>query len=231
MMKITELLLKDTVILDLQSTEKKQVIDELIDKLYETGKITDKEVFKQEILAREAQGSTGIGDGVAIPHAKSSAVKAPTLVFGRSKNGIDYESLDGQPAHLFFMIAATEGANQHHLDTLARLASMLIDGSFREQLLAANSKEEILNVINQKETEKIEKEGVQEATKKNRILAVTACPTGIAHTYMAADSLKEKAGELGVDIKVETRGSGGAKNVLTTDDIQQADAIIVAADT
>ncbi|GAA0307305.1 PTS system fructose-specific IIC component [Gracilibacillus halotolerans] len=230
-MKIIELLLKDTVILDLQSTEKMEVIEELINKLYEAGKITDKEIFKQEILAREGQGSTGIGDGVAIPHAKSSAVKAPSIVFGRSTNGIEYESLDGQPAHLFFMIAASEGANQHHLDTLARLASMLIDESFREQLLAANTEEELLNVINKKETERLEKETEPETSNKNRILAVTACPTGIAHTYMAADSLKEKAGELGVDIKVETRGSGGAKNVLTADDIKQADAIIVAADT
>src|SRR5690554_5659603 len=151
-MKITELLTKDTVLLDLQSTEKPGVIEELIEKLYQAGKITDKEAFKKDILAREAQGSTGIGEGIAIPHAKSSAVKVPALVFGRSTNGVEYESLDGQPVHLFFMIAASEGANQQHLDTLARLASMLMDTSFREQLLAANTEEELLHIINQKDT-------------------------------------------------------------------------------
>lgn len=232
-MKITELLTKDTIILDLKSTGKQEVIEELIDKLYSAGKITDKAAFQEEILKREEQGSTGIGDGVAIPHAKSSTVKEPAIVFGRSKEGIEYESLDGQPAHLFFMIAASEGAHQHHLDTLARLASMLIDSSFREQLLAANSSDDLLEVIDQKEKERLEDEAETETEnqKSSRILAVTACPTGIAHTYMAADSLKEKAGELGVDIKVETRGQSGAKNVLTSDEIEQADAIIVAADT
>lgn len=229
-MKITELLTKDTVILDLQSTGKPEVIEELIEKLYEAGKITDKEAFKKDILAREAQGSTGIGEGIAIPHAKSSAVKVPALVFGRSTSGVDYESLDGQPVHLFFMIAASEGANQQHLDTLARLASMLMDTSFREQLLAANSEGELLHIINQKDTERLEEETELETNRNSRILAVTACPTGIAHTYMAADSLKEKARDLGVDIKVETRGSSGVKNGLTVDEIEQADAIIVAAD-
>lgn len=229
-MKITELLTKDTVILDLQSTGKPEVIEELIEKLYEAGKITDKEAFKKDILARESQGSTGIGEGIAIPHAKSSAVKVPALVFGRSTSGVEYESLDGQPVHLFFMIAASEGANQQHLDTLARLASMLMDTSFREQLLAANSEEELLHIINQKDTERLEEETELETNKNSRILAVTACPTGIAHTYMAADSLKEKARDLGVDIKVETRGSSGVKNGLTVDEIEQADAIIVAAD-
>lgn len=229
-MKITELLTKDTVILDLQSTGKPEVIEELIEKLYEAGKITDKEAFKKDILARESQGSTGIGEGIAIPHAKSSAVKVPALVFGRSTSGVEYESLDGQPVHLFFMIAASEGANQQHLDTLARLASMLMDTSFREQLLAANSEEELLHIINQKDTERLEEETELETNRNSRILAVTACPTGIAHTYMAADSLKEKARDLGVDIKVETRGSSGVKNGLTVDEIEQADAIIVAAD-
>lgn len=231
-MKITELLKADTIILDLQAQEKTAVIDELVAKLANAGRLVDKAMFKQAIWEREEQGTTGIGDGVAIPHAKTDAVKIPSIVFGRSLSGVEYESLDQKPAHLFFMIAASEGANNDHLDSLARLSGMLIDESFRSQLLSATSEQEILTLIEQKENEKLAAEG--ETTQVNqgkKILAVTACPTGIAHTYMAADSLKEKAKELGMDIKVETRGSGGAKNVLTTEEIEKADGIIVAADT
>lgn len=232
-MKITDLLKKDTMKLNLQSQAKADVIDELADVLYEADRLRDKEEFKKQILAREDQSTTGIGEGVAIPHAKTRAVKTPSIAFGRSKSGIDYEALDNQPSHLFFMIAATEGGSNEHLDTLARLSAMLMDTSFRKTLLEAESEEEVFNAINEKEQERLAEEagGTEETTNKQKILAVTACPTGIAHTYMAADSLKAKAKEMDIEIKVETRGSGGAKNVLTEKEIAEADAIIVAADT
>ncbi|MFD6443446.1 fructose PTS transporter subunit IIB, partial [Peribacillus sp. NPDC060186] len=182
------------------------------------------------------QSTTGIGEGIAIPHAKTSAVKTPAICFGRSVSGIDYESLDGQPAHLFFMIAASEGANTDHLETLSRLSSLLMDTNFRSRLISATSKEEVLDIINQKEEEADEEEREEQRTDstvkstKGKILAVTACPTGIAHTYMAADALKAKAKEMGIDFKVETNGSTGIKNGLTAAEIEEADAIIVAAD-
>ncbi|TLS39066.1 PTS fructose transporter subunit IIABC [Pseudalkalibacillus caeni] len=229
-MKISDLLTKETMILDLESSRKEDVIDELAEQLYSAGKLDDLKKFKEAILEREAQSTTGIGEGIAIPHAKTAAVKTPAIGFGRSSAGIDYESLDNQPAHLFFMIAATEGANQTHLETLSRLSTFLMDQEFRKGLLEAKSKEEILQAIDQKEQE----EGISEeedSSSEGKILAVTACPTGIAHTYMAADALKAKAKEMGLDIKVETNGSGGVKNRLTEEEIDGAIGIIVAADT
>lgn len=236
-MRITDLLKNDTIVISLHSTSKETVIDELVNKLFEAGRLNDKELFKEAILTRESQSTTGIGEGVAIPHAKTGAVKTPSIVFGRSDNGIDFDSLDGKPAHLFFMIAASEGANNAHLETLSRLSSLLIDEEFRNSLLTAKNANEIVNLIDEKETEKEEAEksivNADTASKNSTrpyILAVTACPTGIAHTYMAADSLKAKANEIGVDIKVETNGSTGIKNGITNDDIARATAIIVAAD-
>lgn len=229
-MKITELLTKDTIQLDMSATSKATAIDELVEVLLSAGKINDKHQFREDINAREAHTSTGIGDGIAIPHAKSKAVKTPAIAFGRSQSGIDYDALDGKDSHLFFMIAAPVGANNEHLDTLARLSSMLMDESFRQALLQASSKDAVLNLIDQKEAER-EEGDAQMSQSNKRILAVTGCPTGIAHTYMAADALKAKAKDLGVDIKVETRGSGGAKNVLTDEEIASADAIIIASDT
>lgn len=233
-MKITELLKADTIILDLHARSKDAVIDELVNKLDFSGRLVDKEKFKKEIWAREEKSTTGIGDGVAIPHAKTNAVKKPSIVFGRSKAGVDYDALDQKPSHLFFMIAASEGANNDHLDSLARLSAMLMDETFRKKLLQATSAKEILSLIDKKEQEREAEES--EGNKGSgfsgkKILAVTACPTGIAHTYMAADAIKAKAKELGLDVKVETRGSGGAKNVLTDEEISKADGIIVAADT
>jgi len=230
-MKITDLLSAETIHLDMKAKGKQDAILELGGVLESAGKLTDIEKFKEEIWKREQMGSTGVGDGIAIPHAKTDAVKEPSIVFARSSDGVEYDALDGQPVYLFFMIAATEGANNQHLDTLARLASMLIDSKFKEKLLKAKTKQEVLAIIDQKEREKLMEESGGVSMDKKRVVAVTACPTGIAHTYMAADSLKEKAKELGVDIKVETRGSGGAKNVLTEEDIRNADAVIVAADT
>ncbi len=230
-MKITELLKRDTVIMDLTASNKEAVIDELVEKLNGANRLNSKTEFKEAILKRESQSTTGIGEGIAIPHAKTKAVKQPSICFGRSVSGINYESLDGQPAHLFFMIAASEGANNTHLETLSRLSTLLMDEGFRKQLLEAKDESELLQLFDEKENEKEEEiEVAQPEGNEPYVLAVTACPTGIAHTYMAADSLKAKAAELGVAIKVETNGSTGIKNGLTKEDIERATAIIVAAD-
>ena len=235
-MRITDLLTKDTIAMDLRANTKTGVIDELIEQLDAAGKLTDRVAFKQNILTREEQSTTGIGEGIAIPHAKSAAVKSPAIAFGRSLEGIDFESMDGQPANLFFMIAASEGANDAHLEALSRLATFLMDTEFRKEILEANSKEDVIRAVAEKEREvegpEQEEAAVAEAeTGKGKILAVTACPTGIAHTYMAAEKLNERAKELGIPLKVETNGSSGVKNRLTAEDIAEADAIIVAADT
>jgi fructose PTS system EIIBC or EIIC component len=229
-MKITKLLTVDTILLSMNSTKKIDAIDELVNILNTAGKITNKEDFKKAILKREAQSTTGIGDGIAIPHAKTAVVKEPAIVFGKSNTGIEYEALDGKPSHLFFMIAAPEGANNTHLEALARLSGLLMKEEVRDKLLNATSKLEIIKIIDSYDKRDEDEEEVI-TTGKKKIVAVTACPTGIAHTYMAADSLKAKASELGVEIKVETNGSGGAKNILTKDDIEEAVAVIVAADT
>lgn len=238
-MNITSLLTKDTVLLDLAASSKEAALSELVGKLDEAGKLSDREAFMNDILAREAQSTTGIGDGIAIPHAKSSAVHEPAIAFGRSAPGIDYEALDGQPAHLFFMIAASEGANNDHLEALSRLATFLMDGKFRERVLKAASADEVLAAVNDKERELEEPEEPAEpaqvqaeaAPSPGKVLAVTACPTGIAHTYMAAEKLNERAKERGIPIKIETNGSSGVKNRLTPEEIAEADVIIVAADT
>ncbi|EZP77390.1 PTS system fructose subfamily transporter subunit IIC [Parageobacillus genomosp. 1] len=229
-MKITDLLTKETIILHLKAKTKKEVIDELVAKLQEAGVLADARAFKEAIWAREAQSTTGVGDGIAIPHAKTTTVKRPAVAFGRSKAGIDYDALDGKPSHLFFMIAAPEGANNTHLEALARLSSMLMDASFRAQIESASDEEEVLRLIAEKEGEEKAEKTASSAAKRPKVVAVTACPTGIAHTYMAADALKAKAAEMNVDIKVETNGSSGVKNELTKQDIEEAVAVIVAAD-
>ncbi|GLH62841.1 PTS fructose transporter subunit IIABC [Parageobacillus sp. G301] len=231
-MKITDLLTKETIILHLKAKTKEEVIDELVAKLQEAGVLRDAQAFKEAIFAREAQSTTGVGDGIAIPHAKTAAVKRPAVAFGRSESGIDYDALDGKPSHLFFMIAAPEGANNTHLEALARLSSMLMDSSFRARIESASNEEEFIRLIAEKEAEETkEAEHTASSTsKRKKVIAVTACPTGIAHTYMAADALKAKAAEMDVDIKVETNGSSGVKNELTKQDIEEAVAVIVAAD-
>lgn len=235
-MKITQLLTEETIILNLDATSKQQVLEELTGQLEQAGKLVDRQAFLKDILTRENQSTTGIGEGIAIPHAKSVAVDAPAIAFGRSEHGLDYESLDGQPAHLFFMIAATEGANDDHLEALSRLATFLMDEKFRSRILAASSKQQVLQAITDKEMEAEGSEKPLEEKDKPRssakkILAVTACPTGIAHTYMAAEKLNDRAKELGITLKVETNGSSGVKNRLTDAEITEAEAIIVAADT
>ncbi|MBV4437269.1 PTS fructose transporter subunit IIABC [Clostridium tyrobutyricum] len=234
-MKITELLQRNTIKLNLESNTKSDVIEELVDILNSAGKLNDKEGYKKEILKREAEFSTGIGEGIAIPHAKTAAVKIPALAFGLKKDGLDYESLDGTKAQLFFMIAAPEGANNEHLDTLARLSSMLMNQEFKNNLLNAQSEYEVLGMIDEQEKAYIKAQGGDKKpaeidSSEKLVLAVTACPTGIAHTYMAADALNNKGKEIGVNIKVETNGSTGVKNKLTDEEIEKADGIIVAAD-
>lgn len=234
-MRITELLTKDTIVMNVDSRKKEDVLTELVNQLDHAGKLSDKQIFLQAIHERERQSTTGVGDGIAIPHAKNGAVKEAAIAFGRSESGIDYDSLDGQPAHLFFMIAAPDGANNTHLAALAKLSSILMNPEAKKQLEMARTAEAVLEVIDRfDEGEEASKEhGVDEevAYDDAYVVAVTACPTGIAHTYMAADSLKSKAKEMGVAIKVETNGSGGAKDVLTAEEIDRATAVIVAADT
>lgn len=231
-MKINDLLIKDAMIMDLKATTKAAAIDEMVQKMFEAGRISDIETYKAGILAREAQTSTGLGDGIAMPHAKNAAVKEATVLFAKSEAGVDYEALDGQPTYLFFMIAAPEGANDTHLQALAALSRQLIDPDFVAKLKTANTPEQVQAIFAAAEEETATEEDTVVTPSADRpfIVAVTACPTGIAHTYMAEDSLKKKAKELGVDIKVETNGSEGVKNRLTADDISKAVGVIVAAD-
>ncbi|WNS74581.1 fructose-specific PTS transporter subunit EIIC [Bacillus sp. DTU_2020_1000418_1_SI_GHA_SEK_038] len=229
-MRVTELLTNETILLSINGTGKQDAINSLIDALDKAGKLNDRILFKEAILKRESQSTTGIGDGIAIPHAKTEAVKEPAIAFGKSAEGIDFQSLDGKPAHLFFMIAVPDGANNTHLEALSRLSSILMIDDARKKLIEAASAQEVLAIIDSYD-EDDEEENASISESKRFIVAVTACPTGIAHTYMAADSLKAKAAEMGVDIKVETNGSSGAKNVLTKEEIENAEAIIVAADT
>lgn len=234
-MKITDLLVKQVMIMDLQATTKEAAIDEMVAKLLAEGRISDAKVYKDGIMKREAQTSTGLGDGIAMPHAKNAAVNEATVLFAKSKNGVDYQSLDGKPADLFFMIAAPEGANDTHLQALAALSRLLIDPDFVAQLRQAQTPDEVQELFVQEAAKKDEEEKVTEAANQDSanskfIVAVTACPTGIAHTYMAEDALKKMAQEMGVNIKVETNGSEGIKHLLTADEIARADGVIVAAD-
>ncbi len=229
-MKITELLIKERMNLDLQSVTKDEVINELAEMFLSTGIIDDLEGFIGEIKNREALSSTALEEGIAIPHAKTKYVKKPALAFGRSKKGIDYESLDGEPSTIFFMIAAPEDANNAHIETLARLTQMLLDTDFRANILEMGTKEEILDLINRKESAKLEENTEADNSSDNFIIAATACPTGIAHTYMAEEALKKAAAELGVPIKVETNGTDGVKHKLTAEDIEKAKGIILAID-
>lgn len=231
-MRITDLLRKESILLNQTLGSKEEAIDALIALHEKSGNLKDREEYKKCILAREAQGSTAVGEGVAIPHAKTDAVKRPALSAITVKNGVDYKALDGKPSNLLFMIAAPMDGDLH-LEVLSRLMTLIMDEDFRNRLLSAETAEEFLDIIDKKETEKYPDEAVKEADKEAKtykILAVTACPTGIAHTYMAAEALQKAGQEMGVPIKVETNGSGGAKNILTAEEIKNADGIILAAD-
>ncbi|HFI0447944.1 TPA: fructose-specific PTS transporter subunit EIIC [Streptococcus suis] len=231
-MKIQDVLRKDVMLLDLQATSKEAVIDEMIASLVDKGYVTDFEVFKTGIMNREAQTTTGLGDGIAMPHAKNAAVKEATVLFAKSNKGVDYASLDGQPTDLFFMIAAPEGANDTHLAALAELSKYLMKAGFADRLRAATNPEEVLAVFDTAEAADKAVEEVVVAPSGDRpfIVAVTACTTGIAHTYMAEEALKKQAAEMGVDIKVETNGASGVGNKLTAEDIKKAAGVIIAAD-
>ncbi|WP_433752467.1 PTS fructose transporter subunit IIABC [Paenibacillus amylolyticus] len=258
-MRITDLMIQETMIMDLQATTKDEAIDELIASLNRSGRINDPVLFKEMIYKREAESSTGIGGGIAMPHAKTTAVNEPTVVFAKSRKGLDFEALDDQPAHVFFMIAAPEGAGNTHLRTLAALSRLLIDSDFISQLMSTDTPAEVSALFDAKQAEAADKEAAKEKAKVEKeanaasasttgqqqntsgvivgnansedfVVAVTACPTGIAHTFMAEDALKKKAQEMGINIRVETNGSEGAQNVLTADEIARAKGVIVAAD-
>lgn len=218
----------DCIDIDLKGETKSEIIDKMIDILYNNGKLNDREEYKKEILKREAQNSTGMEEGIAIPHGKTNAVKIPTIAIGISKKGVDYESLDGKPSHLFFMIAAKENSNDSHVELLSKITTLLLEDDIRNALLNSKNKEEVLNIL----IKNYEKENsyLNNNSTSYQVLAVTSCPTGIAHTYMAADALIKKGKELGITIKVETNGSSGVKNELTKDEIKNAKGIIVAAD-
>lgn len=230
-MKISELMLPEVMVMNMTASTKMEALNELAGRLNETGRVADLDLFKTKLLEREAQSSTGIGEGVAMPHAKTSAVTQPTVVFGKSANGIEFESLDGAPAELFFMIAAPADGADVHLQTIAALSRLLIDADFITQLTATTTPAEVIALFDAKQAEV---EGVAEAVATTNstkfVVAVTACPNGIAHTYMSEDALLKKGAELGIEIRVETNGSEGAKNVLTAAEIARADGVIIAAD-
>ncbi|MDE6024917.1 MAG: fructose-specific PTS transporter subunit EIIC [Lachnospiraceae bacterium] len=231
-MRIVDLLSKESILLKASPKNKQEAIDKLVELQVKGGKIADKEAYKKGILAREEQGSTAVGEGIAIPHAKSDAVKGPSLAAMTVPDGVDYEALDGEPSNLLFMIAAPMDGDVH-LEVLSRLMTILMDEDFRAKLLAAKDKNEFINVIDEMEQEKYPDEKKEQNVSGDgsyKVLAVTACPTGIAHTYMAAEALEKAGKKMGVPIKVETNGSGGAKNILTKDEIAACDGIIVAAD-
>ncbi|MDY3030234.1 MAG: fructose-specific PTS transporter subunit EIIC [Clostridia bacterium] len=228
-MRIVDLLNKESIMLNAAPKNKSEAIDMLIELQVKGGKIADKEGYKKGILAREEISTTAVGEGIAIPHAKSTAVKAPSLAAMTVPGGVDYEALDDEPSNLLFMIAAPNDGDVH-LEVLSRLMTILMDEDFREKLLAAKDKDEFLKVIDDMEREKYPDAPKEEAKGKIKVLAVTACPTGIAHTYMAAEALEKAGKKLGITIKVETNGSGGAKNILTKEEIDSCDGIIIAAD-
>lgn len=236
-MKIQDLLNKKVMLLDLQATTKEAAIDEMINSLVDNGVVTDFDVFKAGIMAREAQTSTGLGDGIAMPHSKNAAVKEATVLFAKSNKGVDYESLDGQPTDLFFMIAAPEGANDTHLAALAELSKYLMQDGFADRLRKVTSPDEVIAAFNTGEEEAQAEEAkkaqaVREAASSDKplIVAVTACTTGIAHTYMAEESLIKTGEEMGVNVRVETNGASGVGTPLTAEEISKAVGVIVAAD-
>ena len=229
-MRIVDLLKKDCIELGVKLNSKSEAIDKLVDLHNKAGNLVDAKVYKEGILAREAGGTTAIGDGIAIPHAKSEAVKEPALAVVTVPDGVDYEAMDGKPSNLIFMIAAPNDGDVH-LEVLARLMTMLMDADFKNKLLNAPNKDAFLKAIDEFEKVKYPDEPAKKEQKGGyRVLAVTACPTGIAHTYMAAEALEKAGKEMGIPLKAETNGSGGAKNILTKKEIEECDGIIVAAD-
>lgn len=231
-MRITDLLDKNSVMLGAAPSDKKQALEQAVALMAESGKLADEEAYKKQVFAREEESTTGIGEGIAIPHGKCDAVIKPGLAAMVIPNGVDFESLDDEPVTLLFLIAAPNNKDNVHLDVLSKLSVMLMDEDFTAKLRAAKSVDEFMQIIDDADSEKagIDERLKTDGGKVNKILAVTSCPTGIAHTYMAAEGLEKAAAKAGCTIKIETRGSGGAKNVLTEQEIADADCIIVAAD-
>ena len=249
-MKIVDLLKRESVELNGKVTSKPETIEKMVALMAAGGNLADVEAYKKGVFAREEESTTGIGEGIAIPHAKTSAVKAPGLAAMVVKDGVDYDSLDGAPVNLIFLIAAPDTEDNVHLEVLSRLSMLLMDSDFRNGLMEAKDVDAFFKCIDEAERKRFPEEyetedGGEETENKvtenqsekaetaksgYQVLAVTACPTGIAHTYMAAESLENKAKEMGITIKVETNGSGGAKNILTAQEIADCDCIIIAAD-
>ena len=236
-MKIQDVLNKNVMLFDLQATDKEGVINEMVQSLVDNGVVTDFDTFKAGIMNREAQTSTGLGDGIAMPHSKNEAVKEATVLFAKSNKGVDYASLDGQPTDLFFMIAAPEGANDTHLAALAELSKYLMKPGFADKLRQASTPDQVIAAFDVEEQEAAAEEAkkaeaVKEAASSDKplIVAVTACTTGIAHTYMAEEALIKKGEEMGVTVRVETNGASGVGNRLTAEEIAKAEGVIIAAD-
>lgn len=236
-MKIQDVLNKNVMLFDLQATDKEGVINEMVQSLVDNGVVTDFDTFKAGIMNREAQTSTGLGDGIAMPHSKNEAVKEATVLFAKSNKGVDYASLDGQPTDLFFMIAAPEGANDTHLAALAELSKYLMKPGFADKLRQASTPDQVIAAFDAEEQEAAAEEAkkaeaVKEAASSDKplIVAVTACTTGIAHTYMAEEALIKKGEEMGVTVRVETNGASGVGNRLTAEEIAKAEGVIIATD-
>ena len=249
-MKITELLKPESIALGVKASSKDEIIDCLTGLMEQGGRLNDRAGYKEGILAREALGSTAIGEGIAIPHAKVAAVKEPGLAAVTVPEGVDYEAFDGSLANLIFMIAAPDGEADTHLEALSKLSTLLMNPGFKDALIAAKTKEEFLQIIDDTENARYAKKQEEQVSQKSqdaaaqkdagtepmppqsgyRVLAVTACPTGIAHTYMAAENLENMGRKLGIPLKAETNGSAGADNVLTAEEIKNAECIIIAAD-
>ena len=236
-MKIQDVLNKNVMLFDLQATDKEGVINEMVQSLVDNGVVTDFDTFKAGIMNREAQTSTGLGDGIAMPHSKNEAVKEATVLFAKSNKGVDYASLDGQPTDLFFMIAAPEGANDTHLAALAELSKYLMKPGFADKLRQGSTPDQVIAAFDAEEQEAAAEEAkkaeaVKEAASSDKplIVAVTACTTGIAHTYMAEEALIKKGEEMGVTVRVETNGASGVGNRLTAEEIAKAEGVIIAAD-
>ena len=230
-MKITDLLSKESILLNIDVKDKDACLVKLVDLMDASGKISDKESYLDAVHEREKEGTTGVGNGIAIPHGRCSGVKEPGLAAITINGGVEYNALDSKPVDLAFLIAAPEGSGSMHLEILSKLATMLMDENFVADLKKSKTVEEFLKVIDDAEEKKDEKVVTESSTSNHYVLAVTACPTGIAHTYMAAEAIEKAAKAKGYKVKVETRGSSGAKNILTEEEINSADGIIVAADT
>ena len=231
-MRITDLLDKRSINLNAAPKTKSEALDMAVELMAKSGKIDDIESYRAKVYAREEESTTGVGEGIAIPHGKCSAVNAPGLAAMIIKDGVDFESLDDEPVKVLFLIAAPDTKDNVHLDVLSKLSVLLMDENFVAKLMKAGSPEEFIEIIDgaDEEAKSIDERLEKEDNKPAKILAVTSCPTGIAHTYMAAEGLEKAAAKAGCAIKIETRGSGGAKNVLTDADIESAECIIVAAD-